>query len=103
MTLGATFGVSLFGLDGNLIHIEVDISDGLPTYSLLGFPALREEIPSRFVLLLISRVIMRQEFLNSAKFLTVVIELHFARELLLPVLSFQHYFHFLHVMREILE
>ena len=40
MTLGATFGVSLFGLDGNLIHIEVDISDGLPTYSLLGLPDL---------------------------------------------------------------
>ena len=40
MTLGATFGVSLFGLEGNLIHIEVDISDGLPTYSLLGLPDL---------------------------------------------------------------
>ncbi len=33
-----TLGVNLFGLTGERIEIEVDISNGLPTYSLLGLP-----------------------------------------------------------------
>lgn len=40
MTIGATHGVSLIGLSGTLVQIEVDISDGLPHYSLLGLPDL---------------------------------------------------------------
>lgn len=40
MTLGSTYGVSLVGLEGHLIHIEVDIGEGLPTYTLLGLPDL---------------------------------------------------------------
>lgn len=40
MTLGSTYGVSLMGLNGNLINIEVDIGDGIPGYTLLGLPDL---------------------------------------------------------------
>ncbi len=40
MTIGVTHGVSLMGLTGTLVQIEVDISDGLPHYSLLGLPDL---------------------------------------------------------------
>ncbi|MSY23748.1 MAG: hypothetical protein F2734_02440, partial [Actinobacteria bacterium] len=40
MTIGVTHGVSLIGLSGTLVQIEVDISDGLPHYSLLGLPDL---------------------------------------------------------------
>lgn len=40
MTIGVTHGVSLIGLAGTLVQIEVDISDGLPHYSLLGLPDL---------------------------------------------------------------
>ena len=40
MTIGVTHGVSLMGLAGTLVQIEVDISDGLPHYSLLGLPDL---------------------------------------------------------------
>jgi len=38
MTLGRSKGVSLQGLLGSLIDIEVDIADGIPIYSLLGLP-----------------------------------------------------------------
>ena len=38
MTLGMTLGVGLQGLAGNLVTVEVDISDGLPAYTLLGLP-----------------------------------------------------------------
>jgi magnesium chelatase family protein len=38
MTLGRTKGVSLQGLLGSVIDIEVDIADGIPIYSLLGLP-----------------------------------------------------------------
>ena len=38
MTLALTSSVSLTGLTGNLIDVEVDISDGLPGYILLGLP-----------------------------------------------------------------
>ena len=44
MTLGLTQSVALHGLDGALVTVEVDIADGIPTYSLLGLPdaALQE-------------------------------------------------------------
>lgn len=38
MTLGRSYGLSLQGLLGSLIDIEVDIADGIPMYSLLGLP-----------------------------------------------------------------
>ena len=38
MTLGRSKGVSLQGLLGSVIDIEVDIADGIPIYSLLGLP-----------------------------------------------------------------
>lgn len=38
MALALTSTVSLTGLIGNLIDVEVDISDGLPGYILLGLP-----------------------------------------------------------------
>jgi magnesium chelatase family protein len=38
MSLALTSTVSLSGLIGNLIDVEVDISDGLPGYILLGLP-----------------------------------------------------------------
>ncbi len=38
MTLGRSYGISLQGLIGSLINIEVDIADGIPIYSLLGLP-----------------------------------------------------------------
>lgn len=38
MTIARTFGINLFGLSGQRIEIEVDISNGLPSYSLLGLP-----------------------------------------------------------------
>jgi magnesium chelatase family protein len=38
MSLALTSTVSLTGLIGNLIDVEVDISDGLPGYILLGLP-----------------------------------------------------------------
>ncbi|CAB4675654.1 MAG: YifB family Mg chelatase-like AAA ATPase [Actinobacteria bacterium] len=38
MALALTSSVSLTGLTGNLIDVEVDISDGLPGYILLGLP-----------------------------------------------------------------
>lgn len=44
MTIGQTQSVALLGLTGSVVEIEVDISDGIPTYSLLGLPdaALQE-------------------------------------------------------------
>jgi magnesium chelatase family protein len=38
VTLGITQSVALLGLDGAVVTIEVDISDGIPMYSLLGLP-----------------------------------------------------------------
>jgi len=38
MALALTSSISLTGLIGNLIDVEVDISDGLPGYILLGLP-----------------------------------------------------------------
>jgi len=39
MTVAKVRTIALIGLEGNLIEIEVDISDGLPGYTLLGLPA----------------------------------------------------------------
>jgi len=38
MSLARVSTVGLVGLQGNLIEVEVDISDGLPNYTLLGLP-----------------------------------------------------------------
>ena len=38
MSVATTRGISLTGLEGEVINIEVDVSNGLPTYSLLGLP-----------------------------------------------------------------
>ena len=38
MTLARTNSVALSGLAGELITVEIDISDGLPNFSLLGLP-----------------------------------------------------------------
>jgi magnesium chelatase family protein len=38
MTLARTHTVALMGLTGHPIEVEVDISDGLPSYILLGLP-----------------------------------------------------------------
>ena len=38
MSLAQTTSVALLGLDGHLVTVEVDIADGLPTYTLLGLP-----------------------------------------------------------------
>jgi len=38
LTIAATLGINLFGLSGQKIDIEVDISNGLPSYALLGLP-----------------------------------------------------------------
>lgn len=38
MSLARTLGISLAGLHGEAIDIEVDVSNGLPTCSLLGLP-----------------------------------------------------------------
>ncbi len=38
MSLAQTQSVALLGLQGNLVNVEVDIADGLPSYSLLGLP-----------------------------------------------------------------
>ena len=38
MTLAKLQGITLSGLSGSLIDIEVDVSNGLPSYSLLGLP-----------------------------------------------------------------
>ena len=38
MTLSRLTGISLSGLSGSRIEIEVDVSNGLPSYALLGLP-----------------------------------------------------------------
>ncbi|CAB5240149.1 unannotated protein [freshwater metagenome] len=38
MSLGQTFGVALQGLGGSVVTVEVDIADGIPSYTLLGLP-----------------------------------------------------------------
>lgn len=38
MSLAQTKAISLMGLDGHCVNVEVDIADGLPAYSLLGLP-----------------------------------------------------------------
>ena len=38
MSLARTFGIGLSGLRGEALDIEVDVSNGLPSYSLLGLP-----------------------------------------------------------------
>ena len=38
MTLGCATTISLAGLSGTIVTVEVDIADGLPGYSLLGLP-----------------------------------------------------------------
>ena len=44
MSIGQTQSVALLGLTGSVVEVEVDISDGIPMYSLLGLPdaALQE-------------------------------------------------------------
>lgn len=38
MSVATTRGISLTGLEGEVINIEVDVSNGLPGYQLLGLP-----------------------------------------------------------------
>ena len=38
MAVARTFSVALQGIVGEVVEIEVDLSDGLPSYSLLGLP-----------------------------------------------------------------
>ena len=38
MALAKVSSIALMGLNGHLIEVEVDISDGLPGYTLLGLP-----------------------------------------------------------------
>jgi len=38
MSVATTRGISLNGLEGEIINIEVDVSHGLPSYQLLGLP-----------------------------------------------------------------
>ena len=38
MSIGQTQSVALLGLTGSVVEVEVDISDGIPMYSLLGLP-----------------------------------------------------------------
>jgi magnesium chelatase family protein len=58
MTLARTLAINLIGLKGEAIDIEVDVSNGLPSYSLLGLPdaTLNE-----------SRDRIRAAILNSAR------------------------------------
>jgi magnesium chelatase family protein len=58
MTLARTLAINLIGLKGEVIDIEVDVSNGLPSYSLLGLPdaTLNE-----------SRDRIRAAILNSAR------------------------------------
>lgn len=57
MTLARVKSISLLGLKGEIVEIEVDISDGLPSYSLLGLPDAA---------LLESRDRVRSALINSA-------------------------------------
>jgi magnesium chelatase family protein len=36
MSIGQTQSIALLGLTGSVVEIEVDISDGIPMYALLG-------------------------------------------------------------------
>jgi magnesium chelatase family protein len=36
VSIGFTKSVALLGISGSIVEIEVDISDGIPMYSLLG-------------------------------------------------------------------
>ena len=58
MSLGRSTSMGLVGLSGNTVTVEVDISDGLPHYNLLGLPdaALNE-----------SRDRVRAAFTNSGE------------------------------------
>ena len=58
MSLGLSTSIGLVGLSGNTVTVEVDISDGLPHYNLLGLPdaALNE-----------SRDRVRAAFTNSGE------------------------------------
>ena len=38
MSLARVLAINLIGLKGEAIDIEVDVSNGLPSYSLLGLP-----------------------------------------------------------------
>ena len=38
MSVATTQGVSLTGLEGEIVQIEVDVTKGLPGYQLLGLP-----------------------------------------------------------------
>ena len=38
MSVATTQGISLTGLEGEIVQIEVDVSKGLPGYQLLGLP-----------------------------------------------------------------
>jgi len=38
MTIATTNAIALSGINGEVVTVEVDISDGLPGYSLLGLP-----------------------------------------------------------------
>jgi magnesium chelatase family protein len=38
MSLASTLAVSLQGITGNIVTVEVDIADGIPSYTLLGLP-----------------------------------------------------------------
>ncbi len=38
MSVATTLGISLSGLEGEIVQIEVDVSKGLPGYQLLGLP-----------------------------------------------------------------
>ena len=38
MALATIKTIALMGLSGHLINVEVDISDGIPSYTLLGLP-----------------------------------------------------------------
>ena len=38
MSLASTLAVSLQGISGNVVTVEVDIADGIPSYTLLGLP-----------------------------------------------------------------
>lgn len=38
MSIAVTQGISLIGLQGQIVTIEVDVAQGLPNYSLLGLP-----------------------------------------------------------------
>ncbi len=44
--IATVFSVGIFGIDGYLIEVEVDISEGLPSFSIVGLPdaAVRESV-----------------------------------------------------------